>query len=81
MTSTSSARQAGAARRDRLAQQRVTEVVAVTEQQLVEAAADSTRSSPRSASRRSATELSERLFVIVSYPSCSGDSTSMGIRR
>ena len=39
------------------------------------------RSSPRSASRRSETELSERLFVIVSYPSCSGDSTSMGIRR
>ena len=69
-----------AAGRDRLAEHGITEVVAVAEQQLVEPAPDRA-SRPRSARRRSATELSERLFVIVSYPSCSGDSTSMGIRR
>ena len=52
-----------AAGRDRVAQQRVAEVIAVAEQSVLEASA---RSSPRSPRRRSATELSDRLFVIVS---------------
>ena len=71
--------QPGTAGRDRLAEHGITEVIAVAEEQLVELVEESR--SPRSDRRRSATELSERLFVIVSYPSCSGDSTSMGIRR
>lgn len=42
------------------------EVVAVAEQEVVDG------SSPRSLRRRSLTELSERLFVIVEYPSLLG---------
>ena len=60
VTSTSSARDAGAAG-DLLAQPRVAEVVAVAEQQVADVGVD-----PESASRRSATELSDRLLVIVS---------------
>ena len=73
--------QPGAAGRDRGSQLRITQVVAVRTTAARRASESSVRSSPRSARRRSETELSDRLLVIVSYPSCSGDSTSMGIRR
>ena len=48
--------------RNRVAEQRITEVIAVAEQR----SSSEARSSPRSPRRRSATELSDRLFVIVS---------------